>query len=189
MLTLYIRLFFEFFRTGLFTIGGGLATLPFLYEMQKKTGWFTIHDIANMVAVSESTPGPMGVNMATFTGFTTGGIPGGIIAVIGLVTPSVIIILIVANILQKFKTNKYVQYAMYGLRAASAGLIAIAGLRVAQIAFLNQELFAQTGIMTDLFRPLAIGFGVLLYIVYRKTEKHPILYIVASGIIGVVLAL
>lgn len=189
MLTLYIRLFFEFFKTGLFTIGGGLATLPFLYEMQKKTGWFTMHDIANMVAVSESTPGPMGVNMATFTGFTTAGIPGSLIAVIGLVTPSVIIIIIVANILEKFKTNKYVQYAMYGLRAASAGLIAIAGLRVAQIAFLNQELFAQTGRFADLFRPLTIAFAVILFIVYKKTNKHPILYIVASGVVGVLLAL
>ncbi len=189
MLTLYIRLFFEFFKTGLFTIGGGLATLPFLYEMQEKTGWFTIHDIANMVAVSESTPGPMGVNMATFTGFTTAGIPGGIIAVVGLVTPSVIIILIVANILQKFKTNKYVQYAMYGLRAASAGLIAIAGLRVAQIAFLDQELFAQTGHLWDLFRPAAVVFAVILFLVYKKTDRHPILYIVASGVIGAVLAL
>ncbi len=189
MISLYIQLFFEFFKTGLFTIGGGLATLPFLYEMQRKTGWFTMHDIANMVAVSESTPGPMGVNMATFTGFTTAGIPGAIIAVFGLVTPSVIIILIVANILQKFKTNKYVQYAMYGLRAASAGLIAIAGLRVAQIAFLNMDLFRQTGNLWDLFHPLAIAIGVILFIVFKKTEKHPILYIVASGVIGVLLAL
>lgn len=184
-----LQLYWEFFKTGLFTIGGGLATLPFLYEMQAKTGWFTIKDIANMVAVSESTPGPMGVNMATFTGYTSAGITGGLVAPIGLVTPSVIIIVIIANILEKFKTNKYVQYAMYGLRAASAGLIAIAGLRVAQIAFLHTDLFKETGSITDLFDPAAIIFGVILYIVFRKTGKHPIIYIAASAFIGVVLML
>ncbi len=186
---IFLQLYWEFFKTGLFTIGGGLATLPFLYEMQAKTGWFTIHDIANMVAVSESTPGPMGVNMATFTGFTIAGIPGALIAVLGLVTPSVIIILIVANILDKFKTNRYVQFAMYGLRAASAALIAIACLRVAQIAFLNRDLYSQSGRLTDLFNITAIIFGIILYIIYKKTDRHPILYILAAGVVGVVLSL
>ena len=182
-----LRLYWEFFKTGLFTIGGGLATLPFLYEMQAKTGWFTVHDIANMVAVSESTPGPMGVNMATFTGFTTAGLPGGIIAPLGLITPSVIIIIIIANILERFKTNKYVQYAMYGLRAASAGLIAIAGLRVAQIAFLNTELFSASGNIADLVRPAPVLFAVILFIIYKKTGRHPILYIAGSAVVGAVL--
>lgn len=182
-----LRLYWEFFKTGLFTIGGGLATLPFLYEMQAKTGWFTVHDIANMVAVSESTPGPMGVNMATFTGFTTAGLPGGIIAPLGLITPSVIIIIIIANILERFKTNKYVQYAMYGLRAASAGLIAIAGLRVAQIAFLNTELFSSSHNIADLLRPAPVIFAVILFIIYKKTGRHPILYIAGSAVVGAVL--
>ncbi len=186
---LYLQLFWEFFKTGLFTIGGGLATLPFLYEMQAKTGWFTVNDIANMVAVSESTPGPMGVNMATFTGFTVAGIPGGIIAVVGLVCPSVIIIIIIAQILEKFKTNKYVQYAMYGLRAASAGMIAIAGLRVAQIAFLHWDLFKQNGQMAALFNVPAIIFGVVLFFVYKKTGKHPIWYIVAAAVVGIIMGL
>ncbi|MBQ9155662.1 MAG: chromate transporter [Eubacterium sp.] len=184
---IYLRLYWEFFKTGLFTIGGGLATLPFLYEMQAKTGWFTVQDIANMVAISESTPGPMGINMATFTGFTVAGIPGGIIAPIGLVTPSIIVIVIIANILERFKTNKYVQYAMYGLRAASAGLIAIAGLKVAQIAFLHPELFKETHNIQDLFNPIAIIFALALYLVYKKTNKHPILYIAASAVMGIVL--
>lgn len=129
---LIFRLFWEFFKTGLFAIGGGLATLPFLYDMQAATGWFTLDDISNMIAISESTPGPMGINMATYTGFTSMGVLGGIAAVAGLVTPSIIIIIIVSNILEKFKTNKYVQYCMYGLRAASVGLISVAGLRVAE---------------------------------------------------------
>lgn len=186
---LLLQLFWEFFKTGLFAIGGGLATLPFLYDMQAKTGWFTMDDISNMIAISESTPGPMGINMATYTGFTTGGILGGVIAVVGLVAPSIIIIILVSNILDKFKTNKYVQYGMYGLRAASVGLIAVAGLRVAEAAFLNTQLFQQTGAMTDLLNLKAFIFGVILYVVYKKTDKHPIIYIVASAVIGVILSL
>ena len=181
---LIFRLFWEFFKTGLFAIGGGLATLPFLYDMQAATGWFTLDDISNMIAISESTPGPMGINMATYTGFTSG-----IAAVAGLVTPSIIIIIIVSNILEKFKTNKYVQYCMYGLRAASVGLISVAGLRVAEAAFLRSQLFAETGSLTDLFNIKAFIFGVVLYVVYKKTGKHPIIYILASGVIGVILSL
>ncbi len=186
---LLLQLFWEFFKTGLFAIGGGLATLPFLYDMQAKTGWFTLDDISNMIAISESTPGPMGVNMATYTGFTSMGVFGGIIAVAGLVTPSIIIIIIVSNILEKFKTNKYVQYAMYGLRAASVGLISVAGLRVAEAAFLRTQLYQQTGSIMDLLNLKAFIFGVILYIVYKKTDKHPIIYIIASGVIGVILSL
>lgn len=188
-MSLLLQLFWEFFKTGLFAIGGGLATLPFLYDMQAKTGWFTLDDISNMIAISESTPGPMGINMATYTGFTSMGVLGGIIAVVGLVTPSVIIIIIVSNILEKFKTNKYVQYAMYGLRAASVGLISVAGLRVAEAAFLRTQLFRQTGSAMDLLNLKAFIFGVILYIVYKKTDKHPIIYIIASGVIGVILSL
>ena len=186
---IYLQLFWEFFKTGLFAIGGGLATLPFLYEIQAKTGWYTVNDISNLVAVSESTPGPMGVNMATYTGFTTAGIPGSLIAVIGLVTPSIIIIILVSNILDKFKTNKYVQYAMYGVRAASVALITVACLRVAQLAFLRMDLYEQTKAFADLFNPLAIGFGVVLFIVFKITKKHPIFYIVAAAVIGIVLAM
>ena len=186
---IYFQLFWEFFKTGLFAIGGGLATLPFLYEMQVKTGWFTVDDISNLIAISESTPGPMGVNMATYTGFTVCGIPGGIIAVLGLITPSIVIILIVARILERFKQNKVVQYALYGLRAASAGLIMAAGLRVAQAAFLHMDVWAEQGFAWKLFNPIAIVFGILLFVVYKKTKKHPILYIVAAGIVGVIFAL
>ena len=186
---LLFQLFWEFFKTGLFAIGGGLATLPFLYEMQAKTHWFTLTDLSNLIAVSESTPGPMGVNMATYTGFTSAGPLGSVVAVTGLVTPSVIIIIIVSNILDKFKTNKYVQWALYGLRAASAGLILVAGLRVAEVAFLRTQLFNETGNIADLFNPMAIAFGAVLFVVYKKTGKHPILYILAAGVVGVLLSL
>ena len=110
-----LKLFWEFFKTGLFATGGGMATLPFLYRMSETQGWFTPAQLADMVAVSESTPGPIGVNMATYVGFTTAGIPGAVIATIGLITPSIIVILIIARVLQKFRTNKYVDAAFYGL--------------------------------------------------------------------------
>ena len=87
----YLRLFFEFFRAGLFAVGGGLATLPFLYEISDKTGWFTHQQLADMVAISESTPGPIGVNMATYVGFTTGGLLGSVVATLGLIAPAAII--------------------------------------------------------------------------------------------------
>ena len=92
---LYLRLFWEFFKTGLFAVGGGMATLPFLYSMSDATGWFTHAQLADMIAVSESTPGPIGVNMATYVGFSTAGVPGAVVATLGLITPSVIIILII----------------------------------------------------------------------------------------------
>ena len=103
-----LRLFFEFFKTGLFAVGGGLATIPFLADLGGRTGWFTPGDLADMIAVSESTPGPIGVNMATYVGFRAAGIPGGIMATLGLVAPSVIIILIISLFLQKFRQNRAV---------------------------------------------------------------------------------
>ena len=121
-----LRLFFEFAKTGLFAVGGGLATLPFLQDMAERTGWFTHAQLADMLAVSESTPGPIGVNMATYVGFTVAGIPGAVIATIGEVTPSIIVILIVAAMLTKFRNSNYVENAFYGLRPASSGLIGAA---------------------------------------------------------------
>ena len=111
---LYLRLFWEFFKTGLFAIGGGMATIPFLYDMSAATGWFTSEDVANMIAVGESTPGPIGVNMATYVGCAIAGIPGGIIATLGEVLPSVVIISVVSMYLNKFRDNKLVGYAPIG---------------------------------------------------------------------------
>lgn len=92
---IYLQLFYEFFKAGLFAVGGGLATLPFLHEISEKTGWFSIAELMDMIAVSESTPGPIGVNMATYAGFSTAGILGSLAATIGLVFPSVVIIIFV----------------------------------------------------------------------------------------------
>ena len=126
-----LRLYFEFAKVGLFAVGGGLATIPFLQNMGANTGWFTSTDLTTMIAVSESTPGPMGVNMATYVGFETAGLPGAVIATLGLITPSIIIIMIIAGFLQKFRQSKTVDAIFQGLRPASTALIAAAGLSVA----------------------------------------------------------
>ena len=177
---LYLRLFFEFLKVGLFSVGGGLATLPFLRDMAHTTGWFTEADLADMIAVSESTPGPIGVNMATYVGFTVGGIPGAIISTLGLITPSVIIILLIALFLKNFKDNKYVQGAFYGLRPTSTGLIAAAGLSVAYLVLIN-PLFAETHAVLDLFNWKALVLAAALIVFTRFVEPtkklHPIVFI------------
>ena len=193
---LYLQLFWEFFKTGLFAIGGGMATVPFLQEISARTGWFSAADLADMIAVSESTPGPIGVNMATYVGYTTAqshygpaaGIPGSIIATVGLVTPSVIIVLIIAKFLEKFRDNRYVNAAMYGLRAASVALISAAGISIVLISVFR---------ISDIgdFRSAVIDYrcfllAVLILVLTRwvpQTKKlHPVIFIAISALIGIV---
>lgn len=189
-MSLYLRLFWEFFKTGLFAVGGGLATLPFMYDISDKTGWFTHSMLADMVAVSESTPGPIGVNMATYVGFVTGGVPGAVIATVGLVTPSVIVILLIARVLKAFRENQYVDAGFYGLRPCSIGLIAAAGVLVVKVALFNTELYASTGAIADLFNVKALILAAVLLTATRCIKKlkglHPIVFILASAVIGIV---
>ena len=185
-----LRLFWEFFKTGLFAVGGGMATIPFLYDISDKTGWFTHAELANFMAVSESTPGPIGVNMATYVGFTTAGIPGAVIATLGLVTPSVIIIVMIAGFLKAFRDNRYVQSAFYALRPASSAMVASAGISVVAIALLRTELYAATGAILDLFNFKAIILAAVLLLATNVIPKvksfHPIVYILFSAAVGVV---
>lgn len=188
---MYLRLFWEFFKVGLFSVGGGMATVPFLYDMADRTGWFTYDQIADMIAVSESTPGPIGINMATYTGYTTGGIPGSIVATLGMITPGIIIVLLVVAVLDKFRSNRYVESAFYGLRPASTGLIAAAGVLVVEIALLNTDLYKTSGNLVDLFNIKAIILtAVLLYLTrWCKPTKnlHPIVFIAASAVVGILI--
>ena len=189
-MSLYLRLFWEFFKTGLFAVGGGMATLPFMYDISDKTGWFTHSMLADMVAVTESTPGPIGVNMATYVGFVTGGVPGAVIATVGLVTPSVIVILLIARVLKAFRENQYVDAGFYGLRPCSVGLIAAAGVLVVKLALFNTELYASTGAIADLFNVKALILAAVLLAATRYIKKlkglHPIVFILASAVIGIV---
>lgn len=186
---IFLRLFWEFFKTGLFAVGGGMATLPFLYGMSEKTGWFTASQLADMVAVSESTPGPIGVNMATYVGFTTAGIPGAVVATLGLAAPCIIIILIIARILEKFRKNRYVDAAFYGLRPCSVGLIGAAGLLVVKIALFNPEAFALSGDFFGSLRIKAVVLAAVLFVLTRYVKPlkklHPVFFILASAAAGI----
>lgn len=181
-MTLYLRLFWEFFKTGLFAVGGGMATLPFLYDISDRTGWFTHMQLADMIAVGESTPGPIGVNMATYVGYLTGGVGGAVVATVGLVTPSVIVILIVAAFLKAFRDSKYVAGAFYGLRPASTAMITAAGLTVMRVAFLHG------GGLSDVeWKAVALAALLLVFTRVIKTTKkwHPIVWIGVSAAAGV----
>ena len=181
-----LRLAFEFFKTGLFAVGGGLATLPFLYAMGNATGWFNAQDVANMIAISESTPGPMGVNMATYVGFTSFGLPGAVLGPLALVFPSLVLIILISKILNKFKESKLVQDVFYGLRPASTGLIIAAGLGVAKIALLRLDQYEITKNIADLLNYKSIVLALVIYLVMKKKDFHPILMVVASAVIGII---
>ena len=191
-MSLLLTLFFEFFKTGLFAVGGGMATLPFLYDMgARHPDWFSAAQLADMIAVSESTPGPIGVNMATYVGFETAGVAGAAIATLGLITPSVIVILIVARVLKQFRENPYVDAAFYGLRPCSIGLIAAAGMLVVKVALFRWD---YVGPNEDWWRfffnwkalVLAAVLLVLTRAVKATRKLHPVVFILASAAVGVI---
>lgn len=179
-----LRLFIEFFQIGLFAIGGGLATLPFLEKLSLSTGWFSLTDLTNMIAISESTPGPIGINMATYAGFKTAGVAGAVIATLAEILPSLIIVLIVARFLQSFSQNKTVKSVFYGLRPASLGLIAAAGFSVLKIALLQVDFYKVSGHILDLFQWKSLLLAVVLYIAIKLWKPHPILTILISAVVG-----
>ena len=183
---IFLRLYYEFFKVGLFVFGGGLATVPFLQEMSNKTGWFTLKQLVDMIAVSESTPGPIGVNMATYVGYTIGGFPGGVVATLGLMTPSVIIALAIARLLTRFRQSKLVESAFYGLRPASCGLIAAAGFSVIRLSLVHTDIWKQTGVILDLFNLKGLILAAVLFFVTNKFKAHPILFIAGSAVIGII---
>jgi len=182
-----LRLFYEFLIVGLFTFGGGLATIPFLQQMSEKTGWFTIQQLMDIIAISEATPGPISVNMATFAGYLVAGVPGGIVATIGLIAPSIVIASIIARLLSRFRQSAHVNSAFYGLRPASLGLIAAAGLTVLQLSLLDIALWEQTGEILDLIHIKAAALAVLLFFLMNKIKIHPIFFFAGSAVIGIFL--
>ncbi|NBK21644.1 MAG: chromate transporter [Spirochaetia bacterium] len=178
---IYLQLFWEFFKIGLFSIGGGLATLPFLYRLaETHPQWMTAKNIADMIAISESTPGPIGINMATFAGYQVAGVLGGIIATLGEITPSVIIIIFIARFLGKFDKNPFVKDAFYALRPAVVGLITFAGLRLLSVTLFYEQKFMLTE---------AVLYAVLVVLVLRFKKLHPLIWIVIGAIAGLVFAL
>jgi len=184
---IYWQLFYEFFKIGLFSIGGGLATLPFFYELADKYSWFSREMLINMIAISESTPGPIGVNMATNAGYSAGGIGGGIIATLALITPSIFIIMFIVKILDNFKENHFVQGAFYGLRPAVTALIASAAIGIFKIAILNMPLYSTTGNLMDAIQyKQLILFFLLVFATNKFSNIHSVYFIGASAVVGVI---
>lgn len=177
---IYLSLFYAFFKTGLFAVGGGLATIPFLYDIAEKYGWFTKDFIGTMVAVAESTPGPIGINAATYAGYTTAGLFGGIIATLGIICPSIIVIILVSKILDKFKDNTYVKSAFYGIRPAVMGMIGAVSIEMIQIAIFTKN---GTGILRSIGIKELILFAVL-FAASHKIKIHPIFWIIIAGAVG-----
>lgn len=181
---IYLKLFYEFFKIGLFTVGGGLATLPFLQDLAERTNWFSVSFITDMIAISESTPGPIGINMATYVGYSVGNVWGGIIATIAEIVPSIIIVSLVSKFLSTFKNNKNINNAFYGIRPTVIALITAAGLELFNNVIINFDSFVK-GVLdkADLLKFLL--FIAIFYLVH-KFNKHPIVYIAISALVGII---
>lgn len=185
----YLLLFWEFFKTGLFSIGGGLATLPFLYDIAARYPWFTEEELANMIAVSESTPGPIGINMATYAGVNAGGILGGIVATFALVLPSIIVIILIAGLLDRFRENRFVNSSMSVLRPLSVGLVAAACFSVVKVALLHWDAVLALD-WRNMVSLVSLGLFLILFgvrLVFKKI--HPLLLIALGAAAGVLLRL
>lgn len=184
---IYPQLFWEFFKIGLFAVGGGMATLPFLQRLAESSGWFSQSLITDMIAISESTPGPIGINMATYVGCNVAGVLGGITATLGTILPSIIIVTTVSRYLEKFRGSKLVDAAFYGLRPAVTGLIAAAGIGVAQVSMFHADFYQETGVLLDLFNFKKLVLFVIAFAAIKKFKLHPIVYIACSAVVGILL--
>ena len=182
---IYLQLFWEFFKVGLFTVGGGMAAVPLLLSMADSTGWFTQDFVVQMIAISESTPGPIGINMATYAGYTVGGIPGGIIASIATAIPGVVIVVLVSRALQKFSESNLVKDAFYGLRPAVTALIAYAAFTIINKTMIYFTKFGTVPFLESFSWQKVLFFGVMLYGI-MKFKKHPVIYIVIAAVVGIV---
>lgn len=183
---IYLTLFWEFFKTGLFAIGGGLATLPFLSRMADVYPWLTHAQLADMIAVAESTPGPIGVNCATYAGFHAAGVAGAVVATLSLVLPSYLVILLIARVLEKYRENRLVNGAFSGLRPAVTGLIAAAGWSVLLTALFS----GGPGPFGLRYEALGL-FAILLLLANlpKLKDLHPVLFIAFSAVCGLTLGL
>lgn len=186
---IYIKLFIEFFKIGLFAIGGGLATIPFLQDLIGKYNWFTQNDLVDMIAVSQSTPGPIGINMATYVGYKAGGILGALVASFSLILPSFIIIIIIAHFFAKFNDNTIVKSAFNGLRPAVTGLIAAVGVEISKVSILKLDNMKNVSQLHKIFDYKALLLFFIILYFSNKYDRHPIFYIAISAFIGIIFKL
>ena len=171
---LYLNLFYEFFKIGLFSFGGGYATIPFLYHISQSYGWFSPDDLERMIAVASVTPGPVGINMATYTGLQTSGIGGALFATTAIAIPALIIVIVVSRVLEKFKDNFYVKSIVYGLKPASCALLAYVAINM---------------LLSNLINIFAIILFVIFLIISFFTKKDPLFYLFSTGLVGLILKL
>ena len=172
MIELYFQLFIQFFHIGVFSFGGGYATLPFLYDIAEKFNWFTTSQLSDMLAVSSVTPGPVGINMATFAGFKTLGIIGSVLATIALIIPSFFFVILISKLLYKFNENFWVKSVLYSLKPAGCGLLTAVGL-----GFIRDNIKCFPAVCLLLF----------LFIISFKFKKNPLYYFLFAAIIGILL--
>lgn len=167
----YFILALEFFKIGLFAVGGGLVTVPFLYDLTEQYDWFTAKELTDMIAVSQSTPGPVGINMATYAGYKAAGVWGSLLATLSLVTPSVIVVYFISKILTKWKDNPNVLRVLGGIRPAVLALILFAGWDIAKESIVNYQ---------------TAGLLALLVVAMRFYKKSAIFYIIISAVAGLI---
>lgn len=180
---IYLTLAIEFFKIGLFSIGGGMATLPFLMDLTTKYDWYTASELANMVAISESTPGPVGINMATYAGYNAAGVPGAVVATLSLTAPALIIIVLIAKFLENFSENPTVKAVFYGIRPTVAALIGYAVWELLKIALISTA----GGTVHIDYTSVFICLGAFLLLQVKQLNKlHPLVWIAAGAVIGIV---
>ena len=180
---IYLQIALEFFKTGMFAVGGGLATLPFLREIaMNHSDWYTLSDLSDMIAVGNAIPGPIGVNMATYAGHSAAGIPGGIIAPLSMVFPSFVVILIVSAIFDKFRNSKFVEGAFVGLRPAVVALISVALLQLAKEVFIIPDV--PVLLQSFSIKHIILFVAMFIFSCFKK-KTNIVYYIIAGAIIGI----
>ncbi|HKL86955.1 MAG TPA: chromate transporter [Treponemataceae bacterium] len=177
-------LFWVFFYVGAFTIGGGLVAISLMQQELVGRGLISVERFYNMVAISESTPGPIGINMATYIGFELHGVFGGIITTIGTVLPSLIVIIIIARFFGKFQDIPVVKAAFYGLRAGTTGMIGVAAFQVMRVAIFRLPAFSVSGNWLDICSWPALGLFIGVLALNQKFNWHPVFFIVMGGVFG-----
>ena len=182
---IYLLLFYEFFKIGLFAIGGGLAALPFLFDLLDKYDWYTTAELTNMIAISESTPGPIAVNMAPYVGYHTGGLLGSVVATLALIMPAIIISLLICKAMAVWRDNQYVEMVFSGLRPAVAGLLAAISISLISLALFGTEHFA-LGLQLNL---KALIFLIVVTPAVFYFNKHPIIFIALGAAVGIIFQL
>lgn len=181
---IYLTLAYEFFKIGLFSIGGGMATIPFLMDLTTRYDWFTASELANMVAISESTPGPVGINMATYAGYHTAGIPGALIATLSLTAPALIIIVIIAKFLDNFSEKPAVKAAFYGIRPVVAALIGYAVWELLKITMVHAS---GNAVQLDYTSLIFCACAFALMQIKQLKKLHPVIWIIAGAVVGILL--